>query len=143
MGMNERHPNRSTNNDKPPTTNYKVVGQIPSDSSVVISKSLVVGRERKSGFLDDGKNDELPTINEQRLWDLKKHELEEAIGNLSLVMRKKYSKKKETKYGSINKGFTDEELGLFLAACRNEKGRLAFTVMAMLGLRVGEVVKIR
>ncbi|MFH1073082.1 MAG: hypothetical protein V1743_06660 [Nanoarchaeota archaeon] len=80
--------------------------QIMSDSSVVISGSFVVGR----GGAGTGS-----------LWDLKKHEIEEAIAKLSLVMRKKYPKKKETKYGSINKGFTDEELALFLGACRNEK----------------------
>ncbi|MFH1916778.1 MAG: site-specific integrase [Nanoarchaeota archaeon] len=74
---------------------------------------------------------------------LPKHRLEEIQGAVQEMMRKKFKKPKNPKYGNINKGFTDEELRTFLSYCLNPKANMAYRLMANLGLRVGEVVKIR
>jgi integrase len=47
------------------------------------------------------------------------------------------------RYGTLNKGFRQEELDKFLAAVDNPKFRLFFSYQAYLGLRIGEAVKIR
>ncbi len=46
------------------------------------------------------------------------------------------------KYGSLNKGFTEQELLTFFKAINNEKFRLLFSYQAHLGLRIGEAVKL-
>jgi integrase len=46
------------------------------------------------------------------------------------------------KYGSLNKGFTEEQLRAFFMAIDNEKYGLLFSYMAYLGLRIGEAVKV-
>ncbi len=58
-------------------------------------------------------------------------------------MKKRFRKLKQPKYGNINKGFTDAEYKRFIACVRNEKAYCAFLLMANLGLRVGEVVKLK
>ena len=62
---------------------------------------------------------------------------------LGKIKKRKFNRSKETKYGNINRGFTEEELKKFFKCCKNEKAYLAFFLMANLGLRVGEVVKIK
>lgn len=62
---------------------------------------------------------------------------------LGEIRRDKYIKNNFRKYGNLNKGFTDTELKHFFNCCKNPKAHLAFQLMANLGLRVGEVVKIR
>jgi len=46
------------------------------------------------------------------------------------------------KYGSINKGFTEEEIVVFFRAIDNEKFKLLFEYQAHLGLRIGEACRI-
>lgn len=74
---------------------------------------------------------------------LGKHRIEE----LRRVIDKHYDKRfrgkrKIPKYGSLNKGFTDIQLQVFLKAIPIEKYRLLFSYQAYLGLRIGEVVKL-
>lgn len=47
------------------------------------------------------------------------------------------------KYGNINKGFTEDELTAFLAKIENRAAKLAFTLQAFLGLRIGEVAVLK
>jgi len=75
--------------------------------------------------------------------NLSKHELENLIKRLSKIKKKKYLRSKDTKYGNLNKGFTEGELRHFFNCCKNPKGHLAYQLMANLGLRVGEVVRIK
>ena len=44
------------------------------------------------------------------------------------------------KYGSMNKGFTDEELERFFGVIDDTKVHLLFSYQAILGLRIGEVI---
>ncbi|MHB1830772.1 MAG: hypothetical protein ACYCO0_05265, partial [Candidatus Micrarchaeaceae archaeon] len=46
-------------------------------------------------------------------------------------------------YGTLNKGFRQEELELFFRVIDNQKYRLLFSYQAYLGLRIGEAVKIK
>ena len=75
--------------------------------------------------------------------ELSYHKLSGLIKKISKIKETKYKRSKETKYGNINRGFTEEELKKFFKCCKNEKAYLAFFLMANLGLRVGEVVKIK
>ncbi len=68
------------------------------------------------------------------------------VRNLKSLMHqyflKKYARNKKPKYGSLNKGFTASELEVFFRAIDDDKFRLLFSYQAILGLRVGEAVKV-
>ena len=56
--------------------------------------------------------------------------------------RKRFQRSRIPKYGSLNKGFTEQELVRFFKAIDNEKFRLLFLYQSQLGLRIGEAVRI-
>jgi len=58
-------------------------------------------------------------------------------------LQKRKKRRKYTKYGNINKGFTEKELKRFLSSTKSSKSYLAFYLMSHLGLRVSEVVSLR
>jgi integrase len=74
---------------------------------------------------------------------LSKNKLVTLISKCSELRKTKYERRKETRYGNLNRGFTESELKLFLQSCKNKKAKLAFFLMSQLGLRVGEVVKLQ
>jgi integrase len=74
---------------------------------------------------------------------LAKHELIELIGLLSKERKRRYKRRKDRKYGNICKGFNQDELELFFRTCRDAKAKLAFRMQAYLGLRIGEVVRVK
>ena len=79
----------------------------------------------------------------QILPSLGKHRIEELRRVIDTHYEKRFrGKRRIPKYGSLNKGFTDNQLNAFLRAIHNEKHRLLFSYQANLGLRVGEVVKL-
>ena len=97
--------------------------------------SLVVGRSGEEKGLSEGQEKlQLKDLNNSQIGDLMKE--------LSRIRKQKYVRSKETKYGNLNRGFTDGELRRFLSCCTHKKANLAFTMQAYLGLRVGEVVKV-
>ncbi len=55
---------------------------------------------------------------------------------------KKFAKNQPPKYGSLNKGFTEQEVQMFFRVIDNPKLRLLFSYQAQLGLRVGEAVRL-
>jgi integrase len=55
---------------------------------------------------------------------------------------RRFKRRREPRYGSINKGFTELELQRFLRSIHNDKFHLLFSYQAQLGLRVGEVCKL-
>jgi integrase len=96
-----------------------------------------------------------PTRKEvKQLWPEAKEELEyfgcylpkqrliKALGILSDARKRRFLRRRMPKYGAINKGFTDEELVRFLNAVEDPRMALIFTFQAVLGLRIGEVVKL-
>jgi integrase len=102
---------------------------------VVGSESNVVSRDETAA------NDQLLATN--FLETLPRHKIEALMKRLSKIKKKKYLRNHERKYGNLNKGFTEAELRHFFNYCKNPKAHLAFQLMANLGLRVGEVVKIK
>ena len=56
--------------------------------------------------------------------------------------RKRFQRSRIPKYGSLNKGFTEQEAPRFFKVVDNEKFRLLFSYQSMFGLRIGEAVRI-
>ncbi|PIO05431.1 hypothetical protein COT47_04895, partial [Candidatus Woesearchaeota archaeon CG08_land_8_20_14_0_20_43_7] len=80
----------------------------------------------------------------EQLNSLTKWKLDSLSKAVRTVIRRKYKDKKwQSKYGNMNKGFTESELKCFLSACKHPKAHLAFSLMAHLGLRVSEACAIR
>jgi len=76
--------------------------------------------------------------------NLSKHKLAKLCTFVNSVYRIKYRpKSRKTKYGNINKGFTEEELDRFLSSVKHPKAYLAFLLQSHLGLRVSEAVSIK
>lgn len=59
------------------------------------------------------------------LEDLSQDRLKKLISAVSETRKRKYSRRKERKYGNLNKGFTDEELKKFFSFCDNPKAFLS------------------
>jgi len=71
-----------------------------------------------------------------------KHQLEKIRALIAQAHARRFRKRREPRYGTINKGFTELELERFLRNVKNDKFRLLFKYQAYLGLRVGEVSKL-
>ena len=79
---------------------------------------------------------------ERTLPTLPKHHLVEVRKMVMQQFRKRFQRSRIPKYGSLNKGFTEQELVRFFKAIDNEKFRLLFLYQSQLGLRIGEAVRI-
>ena len=77
------------------------------------------------------------------LGNLSQHKLEELRKATSKLLKNRKKRYKYTKYGNMNKGFTDSELKRFLSSCRHPKAYLAFLMQSHLGLRVSEVARVK
>jgi integrase len=73
---------------------------------------------------------------------LPKQRLVKALTLLSDARKRRFLRSRIPKYGSLNKGFEEEELVRFMNALEDPKAELLFTFQAVLGLRISEVVKI-
>jgi integrase len=73
---------------------------------------------------------------------LPKQRLVRAIRILSDARKRRFLRRRQPKYGSMNKGFTDDELVKFFNAIEDPKFILLFSYQAVLGLRIGEAVKV-
>jgi integrase len=73
---------------------------------------------------------------------LAKHEVEELRSLIHKHYVKRFKRNRIPKYGNLDKGFTERELGLFFRAIDSEKFRLLFSFQAQLGLRIGEAVSV-
>ncbi len=71
-----------------------------------------------------------------------KWEIEELRSEIKQHYLSRFKRPRIAKYGTLNKGFEEQELRVFLAHIDNEKHRLLFEFMANLGLRVGEAVRV-
>ncbi len=73
---------------------------------------------------------------------LTKWNLVKAITILSEARKSRFLRSRRPKYGSMNKGFTDEELERFFGVIKDPKAHLLFSFQAILGLRIGEAVRL-
>ena len=71
-----------------------------------------------------------------------KDKLAEAITIFSESRKSRFLRRRTPKYGSMNKGFTDEELQKFFSIIDDARMHLLFSYQAILGLRIGEAVRI-
>ncbi|MBD3389627.1 tyrosine-type recombinase/integrase [Candidatus Micrarchaeota archaeon] len=73
---------------------------------------------------------------------LAKWNLVKAIGVLSAARKSRFLRSRKPKYGSMNKGFTEEELERFFSVVDCPKMHLIFSFQAILGLRIGEAIRL-
>ncbi|MBU1166377.1 site-specific integrase [Candidatus Micrarchaeota archaeon] len=71
-----------------------------------------------------------------------KDRLAEAISIFSEARKSRFLRRRTPKYGTMNKGFTDEELQKFFSIIDDKRFHLLFSFQAVLGLRIGEAVKV-
>ncbi len=71
-----------------------------------------------------------------------KWQLEAARSVMVKAYAQRFKRRKEPRYGSINKGFTEPELQRFFRSIASEKFALLFKYQAHMGLRVGEVCQL-
>jgi integrase len=84
-------------------------------------------------------------LDKEFLYSLSWHQLKELNSEIIKILQNKYSKRRTTKYGNLNKGFTEEEVTKFFSMFtkKERKEFLAFKMQALLGLRVGEAVNVK
>lgn len=73
---------------------------------------------------------------------MSKARLVSAITVLSEARKRRFLRSKKPKYGSMNKGFTEEELERFFRFVDEPRFRLLFSYQAALGLRIGEAIRL-
>ncbi len=73
---------------------------------------------------------------------LSKTYLVKAITILSDARKSRFLRRRTPKYGSMNKAFTDEELQRFFGVIDEPKFSLLFNFQAIMGLRIGEAVRV-
>ena len=100
------------------------------------SKALACGSGTESAY------EALKGQLEAQLPYLPKHDLVELRTMMVSQFKKRFKKSRMPKYGSLNKGFDEREIGAFFKVVDNAKFRLLFSYQAQLGLRIGEVVRI-
>jgi len=74
--------------------------------------------------------------------NLPKARLVNAITMLSDARKRRFLRSRRPKYGSMNKSFTEKELERFFRFVDEPRFKLLFSYQAVLGLRVGEAVRI-
>ena len=70
------------------------------------------------------------------------HEIKDILSVIYRIKKKRFRGNAPPKYGSLNKGFTEQEVQAFFKVIENDKFRLLFRYQAQLGLRIGEAVKL-
>jgi integrase len=73
---------------------------------------------------------------------ISKDRLVEAISIFSESRKSRFLRRRTPKYGSMQKGFRDEELQRFFNVVDDQRLHLLFSFQAILGLRIGEAVRI-
>ncbi len=79
---------------------------------------------------------------ERTLPYLPKHYLVDIRKQVTAQFVKRFKRSRIPKYGALNKGFTEQEVGAFFRAIDSPKFHLLFSYQAQLGLRIGEAIRI-
>ena len=74
--------------------------------------------------------------------NLSKGYLVRAITILAEARKGRFLRRRTPKYGSMNKGFTEDEIERFFSVIDEPKARLLFSYQVVLGLRIGEAVRV-
>ncbi len=108
-------------------------------------KSLKAAKQkRENGFKPEKQTEYERLINSlySVLPTLTHHQFKKLKKIVHKQFLKKFAKNLPPKYGSLNKGFTEQEVQMFFRTIDNPKLRLLFSYQAQLGLRVGEAVRL-
>jgi integrase len=100
------------------------------------SKAFACGSDAKTAYK------ELKASLETTLPMLPKHYLVEIRKQVTAQFVKRFKKSRIPKYGSLNKGFNEQEVQAFFKVIKNPKFHLLFSYQAQLGLRLGEARRI-
>jgi len=73
---------------------------------------------------------------------LSKAKMEEITKLVRQYYTQRYKHLKTPKYGTLNKGFTEQQIQRFFRVINDDKFRILFSYQANLGLRIGEVIKL-
>ncbi len=76
-------------------------------------------------------------------YSMSKNQLERVRAIVARAHERRFKRRREPRYGSLNKGFTEPELQRFFRVIAAEKYALLFRYQAYMGLRVGEVCQLR
>ena len=85
---------------------------------------------------------ELKAELEAQLPYLPKHYLVDIRKQVTAQFVKRFKRSHIPKYGSLNKGFPEQEVGAFFRAIDSPKFHLLSSYQAQLGLRIGEAIRI-
>ena len=97
----------------------------------MVDRNAIIEMEREKEIL----NELMPKLGKHKIRELRK--------TIDAYYKHRFDiRNKVPKYGSLNKGFTDEELRALFFVVDRPKFRLLFSFMGYLGLRVGEAVKV-
>ncbi|MCL4365597.1 site-specific integrase [Candidatus Marsarchaeota archaeon] len=121
------------------------MGAIKNDDVSRGFKSLKAAKQkRENGFKSEKQTEYERLINSlySVLPTLTHHQMKLIKKIVHKQFLKKFAKNQPPKYGSLNKGFTEQEVQMFFRVIDNPKLRLLFSYQAQLGLRVGEAVKL-
>ncbi len=67
------------------------------------------------------------------------HEIKGILSVTYHIKKRRLRGNAPPKYGSLNKGFSEQEVRVFFRVIEDDKFRLLFGYQAQLGLRIGEV----
>ena len=70
------------------------------------------------------------------------HKIKDVLSEIYRIKKKRFGGNAPPKYGSLNKGFSEQEVQAFFKVIENDKFRLLFGYQAQFGLRIGEAVKV-
>ncbi len=94
------------------------------------------------GFITETEPEKLKRHIQEVLPQLSFHEIKDVLSVIYRIKKRRFRGNAPPKYGSLNKGFTEQEVQAFFKVIKNDKFRLLFGYQAQLGLRIGEAVKV-
>ena len=104
--------------------------------SVQAVKSFACERGTKTAYK------ELKADLEANLPYMPKHYLVDIRKQVAAQFVKRFKRSRIPKYGALNKGFTEQEVGAFFRAIDSPKFHLLFSYQAQMGLRIGEAIRV-
>ena len=130
--------------------NPKTQVQIPMGANQIFDDKLgfsSLAKEKKLsqirfGSITETEPEKLKKHIHEVLPSLTFHEIKDVLSVIYRIKKKRFRGNAPPKYGSLNKGFTEQEVQAFFKVIENDKFRLLFGYQAQLGLRIGEAVKV-
>ena len=93
---------------------------------------------KRFGSITEIEPEKLKRHIQEALPQLSFHEIKDVLSVIHHIKKKRFRGNAPPKYGSLNKGFTEQEVQAFFKVIENDKFRLLFSYQAQLGLRIIE-----